>query len=677
MRNHGTHVVCNLGLGAALFLAPSVAQAEGIDSHASAFPSAQAELVTLARVPEESSNIGAQNYDRWASPSKSFVYPSSSGGYVRLEVDEGGPYLEEYDAQWDAVSFESLDASVYAPDSFLRGRPMIWGGFFEGSDSFYIVAGAANRQEDDSLPVIRVTRYTKEWEWVHSCEISGCNTTVPFDASSVSLVEVGDRVYLKTGHEMYTSSDGLNHQASMAFVFDKETMAPIAGETGVSNIGSTYGYVSHSFNQDLAVLDGSVYSLEHGDAYPRAVVIKRLESSAGKSYANVLDIAGTVGNNTTGVTTGGLESSSVRGTLLSVGNSVDQETFAAAGESDYGLARNVWLAVTDADTLESKNVWLTSYDAHATGSASTPQIVKVGEDRFLIVWENYRWESGSLVHTDTISYVFVDGSGEVLSEVFTHDGALSSCQPVADGGTIVWYVTGTHWSTSPLGYGYDTVPTFYLVDLLTGELSTRQAGAGSEADGSGYRGYSDVCSSDWYVTQGYFDYALDHGIMSGYADGTFGPSDPVSRAQVATVLWRMAGEPEADAAQFPDCDYSDQSFYGDAVTWARSTGVISGYDNGNFGPADSITREQLATMLYRYARNVAGVDVSSDGSALAALDGAEGVSQFAGDAMEWAVDRGILSGDMSLGYPRVLPQGTADRSQMAKMAVVFQRDVLG
>ena len=366
---------------------PSVAWAAVPAAGASSPSGAAAELAAATLTPQESDTLSWQNYSRWGNPSGSFVYPSATGGYVRLEVDEEGPYLEEYDAQWDIVSFERLDASTYAPETFLQGRPMIWGGFFEGSDAFYVVVGASNPNEDDSLPVFRVSRYTKSWEWLNSCEVRACNTTGPFVAGSCDLEEIGGRIYLKTCHEMYKSDDGLNHQASMTLVFDKETMALVDGEFGVANISSPYGYVSHSFNQDLAQLGGNVYSLEHGDAYPRAVSIKRLGSSwDNQSYATVLEIAGSTGNNTTGVSTGGLESSSACNTLLSVGNSVDQETFASAGQNEYGLSRNVWLAVTDAESLSSRIVWLTNYEARDERVASTPQIVKVGEDRFWIAW---------------------------------------------------------------------------------------------------------------------------------------------------------------------------------------------------------------------------------------------------------------------------------------------------
>lgn len=189
-----------------------------------------------------------------------------------------------------------------------------------------------------------------------------------------------------------------------------------------------------------------------------------------------------------------------------------------------------------------------------------------------------------------------------------------------------------------------------------------------------YAGFSDIESSEWYVKSGDLDYVLANGIMGGYDDGRFGPSDPVNRAQAATILWRMAGEPAAESEEFPDADYS--AFYGEALRWTRSTNVITGYSDGRFGPSDPVTREQLATMLYRYATSVANKDVNTDPTALSAISGSRDVSGFAWDAMAWAVNEGILTGDMSAGYARALPQGTASRAQMVKMTAVFHRGFL-
>lgn len=198
---------------------------------------------------------------------------------------------------------------------------------------------------------------------------------------------------------------------------------------------------------------------------------------------------------------------------------------------------------------------------------------------------------------------------------------------------------------------------------------------GSAAQALGYMGFPDVNEGDWYATDDMLGYAVDNGLLAGYDDGRFGPYDTVTRAQVATVLWRVAGEPKADAEDFHDVDYSQ--WYGAPIEWARSTRVVSGYgDTNTFDPEGAVTREQLAVMLANYAEKVAGLDASSDCSRLDAIAGSSGVSSWARPQMGWAVDQGILSGVVVDGVAWVDPQGTAQRCQVAKMASVFHRDVL-
>lgn len=190
-----------------------------------------------------------------------------------------------------------------------------------------------------------------------------------------------------------------------------------------------------------------------------------------------------------------------------------------------------------------------------------------------------------------------------------------------------------------------------------------------------YAGFPDVGAGDWYVTAGHLDYVVENQLITGYGDGTFGPSDTVSRGQMATILWRIAGEPKRDAEDYPDVKY--EAYYGDAIEWARYTGVITGYENGEFGPEDPVTREQLATMLARYADKVAALDVSSDGTALAALPDSDKVSDFGLVGMRWAVDKGLITGDLSTGVALANPQGSAERCQVAKLVTIFHRDLLG
>lgn len=189
-----------------------------------------------------------------------------------------------------------------------------------------------------------------------------------------------------------------------------------------------------------------------------------------------------------------------------------------------------------------------------------------------------------------------------------------------------------------------------------------------------YAGFRDVGASDWYVTDGYLDYALGHELLRGYDDETFGPSGAVIRGDVAMVLWRVAGEPEAGEPSF--ADVPSGSYYATAIEWARSQGIVNGYSETEFLPERAVSREELAAMLQRYATNVARIDASSDCAALDAIPGAKDVSKFARGAMGWAVDTGILTGKVSGDVSYVDPQGTAVRAELAKMATVFHRDVL-
>lgn len=189
-----------------------------------------------------------------------------------------------------------------------------------------------------------------------------------------------------------------------------------------------------------------------------------------------------------------------------------------------------------------------------------------------------------------------------------------------------------------------------------------------------YRNFPDVGPNDWYVVSGDFDYALDQGIFSGYENGNFGPAENVTRGMAATILWRIAGEPAAEAEPFLDVNYD--AFYGDAITWARATGVISGYENGTFGPNGAVTREQLATMLANYASKIAKITITTDHAKLNAISGANQVSVWAYDALGWCVDNDILSGMNTAQGRQLQPQGTASRGQASKMFSVLHRDIL-
>lgn len=177
---------------------------------------------------------------------------------------------------------------------------------------------------------------------------------------------------------------------------------------------------------------------------------------------------------------------------------------------------------------------------------------------------------------------------------------------------------------------------------------------------------TDVEKPSWYHLA--VDYCVENGIMQGIDATTFGVALPTNRAQLVTMLWRQAGQPEP-AGEAPFTDVPADSFYAKAVAWAWENGVINGVSATEFAPARELSREQMATILFRYAGNVLGIDVSARAD-LRAYPDAETVSGFARDAMSWAVAEGLING-MPQGDGIVLnPQGTTNRAQMA---TIFQR----
>lgn len=155
--------------------------------------------------------------------------------------------------------------------------------------------------------------------------------------------------------------------------------------------------------------------------------------------------------------------------------------------------------------------------------------------------------------------------------------------------------------------------------------------------------------------------------MQGLDNTHFGPADPLARAQFAMILWRMSGgEKTAYQPLFPDVQ--ENVWYTDAILWAAGTRVVTGYtDTGMFGPADKISREQMAVMMYRYAKYL-GYDVSKRED-FSRFEDAASVSGYAEEAMQWAVANGIITGKNN---GRSLdPLGNAARAECAAIIERF------
>ena len=176
--------------------------------------------------------------------------------------------------------------------------------------------------------------------------------------------------------------------------------------------------------------------------------------------------------------------------------------------------------------------------------------------------------------------------------------------------------------------------------------------------------YTDVSPDAWYA--GAVAWADENGIMSGTGNGLFDPNGITTRGMIATLLYRMEGEPEPGDAVFSDVDPG--AYYAPAVAWASRNGLADGYGDGRFGPGDPITRQQLAVFLYRYA-SWKGYDVSPQDP----LDGrqdASDVASWALTAVKWAVAEALIQGT----NPETLdPGATTNRAQVAAILQRFRQ----
>lgn len=168
--------------------------------------------------------------------------------------------------------------------------------------------------------------------------------------------------------------------------------------------------------------------------------------------------------------------------------------------------------------------------------------------------------------------------------------------------------------------------------------------------------FIDVTEGAWYYDA--VRYCYENSLMLGTTENTFSPNAPTSRAMIVAILWRLEGSPSAGRNTFRDVP--ENQYYADAVAWAASQGIVSGFSDEIFAPGDAITREQMAAILYRYA-SYQNWDIFHT-QTLDAFADAHTASGYAEDALSWAASHDIISGTED----RLLtPRGEATRAQVA------------
>ena len=423
------------------------------------------------------SNVNAQDYVQWSDTVKSYLTVCDNGNYMRVQSGaiEGKLLVEYYSPDFEPLSTKLIDNEL-----------PIFGAFYDSGNNYYVLSGQENPKQNDSLEVFRITKYDKNWNKIKSCGLYGANTTVPFDAGSARMTHSGDHLLVRTCHKMYKSSDGNNHQANVTIEVDMPSMTITDSYTGIMNVD--YGYVSHSFNQFIKTDGNHIVALDHGDAHPRSAVLVKYNSdfTTGKFFPSYFDKVSNIDvvtypeytsghYNYTGAAIGGFDVSS--SSYIVAQSTVDLDYI------NTSETRNVYVSSVSKDLSTNKLNKITSY-AEGTDSASAPQLVKINNNSFLLLWAR-----------DTkVSCVKLNADGTVNGSIHTFEGSLSDCQPVIKNGRAVWYVYDKNNVTFN-SLNLSNLDDIKTVDVKTGhDYETKYA---SKTDGT----VTQTCKSCGYVNK--------------------------------------------------------------------------------------------------------------------------------------------------------------------------------
>ena len=269
-----------------------------------------------------------------------------------------------------------------------------------------------------------------------------------------------------------------------------------------------------------------------------------------------------------------------------------------------------------------------------------------------------QWELMSSKATEFTITTEIKGNGSVEVPTASQYAKVITITVKPDAGYTLKSITVKHYQ------GFDVSPKATGTDTYTFKMPATSVIVKAEfeaiCDGGkdcNATSYTDIDTSKWY--HGYIDFVIANKIMEGVSSTSFDPHGNASRAMIATILYRMDGKHAvSSASSFPDV--KQDVWYSDAIAWATANGIFEGYDDGTFAPDKSVTRQELAVVLYRYA-SYKGYDTSAKAD-LSSFSDADKVSSWAKPAMQWAVAIGLIQGndDNTLN-----PIATAERCHIA------------
>lgn len=378
----------------------------------------------VPQVPMVSNNRDWYEYGICETPIHSYLTEMPDGTFLRVEASD--PTFPEVGDNI-TVEYYDRDYRFIRRQMITREMPLFGGYYFDGE--YHYMVFAKNRFGRDYTTEMIVVKYSQDWRRLDdTARIQGPNSVVMFSAGTLRMTHSGGILHIRTCHEM-----GNGHQANLSLRIYTPDMVLLSMSQDTTQDNKT-GFVSHSFNQFVAEDEGDFLAVDHGDAYPRSVVLFRCRDSADTikmkgtlEQLDLLPIYGEIGENATGVTVGGLEVSEKA--YLVAGSSIPQD-----GTVDFDGMKNVFLSVTPKEDFSqegTKLIWLTNYAQGGSKSARMPYLVELDKNSYGILW----------MEGQKLRYTFVDGMGKGDGTIYTADAPLSECTPICKDGKIIWYVT--------------------------------------------------------------------------------------------------------------------------------------------------------------------------------------------------------------------------------------------
>ena len=370
-------------------------------------------------------------------------------GYMRVFYDSNKICIEYYDDNFNIKSKKSVAMELD-----------IWGGFFAGEDAYYVVEGQNNKEENNDTEVIRVIKYDTSWNKLGTAKITsnsslfGGEVRYPFDYGCVEMCEYNGTLYIVTGHEGYVDDSlGQGHQGFLMIAVDESTMT---GKIVKSDLW-------HSFAQYIEYKESYLYVLEQSEGSRCTMLSKYDEETLNGESISVLDYGGSRTSTWAVACYASVDHMAISSNnIICLGTSIDQSKYDNVSSD---LAHNIYLTVTPMNDFSEEATevkWLTDYNGDGKSFLGT-KITKINDNRFMISWEEHNTSqtaqiddtlSGSILH-----YIFVDGSGNKISEEYTAAASISDCHPIVKDSKIVFYASN------------DNMVNLYLIDANSGNFS--------------------------------------------------------------------------------------------------------------------------------------------------------------------------------------------------------------